>query len=132
MEGIFTESKMNLVDLVNKNHFNKNVEKFPDFKAGDTVAVSVRITEGAKSRLQRFEGVCIATKYSVTNTDGHFRIRKISSGYGVERVFPFHSPNVEKIELIKRGKVRRAKHFYLRERTGKAARIETDYSAAKK
>ncbi len=119
---------MNLVDLVNKNYFNKNVEKFPEFKAGDTVAVSVKITEGNKTRLQKFEGIVIATKGSISNTDGHFRVRKISGGIGVERVFPFHSPNVDSIALLKRGKVRRAKHFYLRERTGKAARIETDYS----
>ena len=119
---------MNLVDLVNKNHFNKNVETFPEFKAGDTVSVSVRIKEGNKSRIQKFEGIVIAMKGSRSNTDGHFRVRKLSSGYGVERVFPFHSPNVEAIQLVKRGKVRRAKHFYLRTRTGKAARIETDYS----
>ena len=122
---------MNLVDLVNKNYFNKNVEKFPQFKAGDTVSVSVRITEGNKTRIQKFEGTCIAMKGSRTNTDGHFRVRKLSNGYGVERVFPFHSPNVEAIELVKRGKVRRAKHFYLRERTGKAAKITTDYSSKK-
>jgi len=122
---------MNLVDLVNKNYFNKNVEKFPDFKAGDTVSVSVKITEGAKTRIQKFEGTVIALKGSRTNTDGHFRVRKLSSGYGVERVFPFHSPNIEAVDLVKRGKVRRAKHFYLRERTGKAARIETDYAAKK-
>ena len=122
---------MNLVDLVNKNYFNKNVEKFPAFKSGDTVAVSVRIKEGNKSRVQKFEGTVIAMKGSTNNTDGHFRVRKLSSGYGVERVFPFHSPNLEKIELVKKGKVRRAKHFYLRTRTGKAARIETDYSSKK-
>ena len=119
---------MNLVDVVNKNYFNKNVESFPAFKSGDTVSVSVRITEGNKSRIQLFEGIVIAMKGSPKNTDGHFRVRKISSGYGVERVFPFHSPNVEAIKVMKKGKVRRAKHFYLRDRTGKAARIETDYS----
>jgi large subunit ribosomal protein L19 len=122
---------MNLVDLVNKNHLSKNVEKFAAFKSGDTVAVSVRITEGAKSRIQRFEGVVIALKGGPQSIDGHFRVRKLSSGYGVERVFPFHSPNVEEVALVKRGKTRRAKHFYLRERTGKAARIETDYSSKK-
>lgn len=122
---------MNLVDLVNKDHFNKNVETFPEFKSGDTISVSVRIKEGEKSRLQKFEGTVIAIKGSPTNTDGHFRVRKLSTGCGVERVFPFHSPNVEAITLVKRGKTRRAKHFYLRERTGKAARIETDYSAKK-
>jgi large subunit ribosomal protein L19 len=123
---------MNLVDLVNKNHMSKNIENFADFKPGDTVSVSVRIKEGAKSRLQKFEGVVIAMKGSRTNTDGHFRVRKISSGFGVERVFPFHSPNVEEVKLVNKGKVRRAKHLYLRDRTGKAARIQTDYSTTKK
>lgn len=122
---------MNLVDLVKKNYFNKNVEKFPDFKAGDTVSVSVRITEGNKTRIQKFEGTVIAMKGNKNNTDGHFRVRKLSSGYGVERVFPFHSPNIEAVEVRNKGKVRRAKHFYLRTRTGKAARIETDYASKK-
>lgn len=122
---------MNLVDVVNKNYLSKNVEKFPAFKAGDTVAVSVRIKEGAKSRLQRFEGTVIAMKGNPSNIDGHFRVRKISSGYGVERVFPFHSPNVEEVKVLNKGKVRRAKHFYLRHRTGKAARISTDYGPKK-
>ena len=119
---------MNLVDLVQKNYTSKNVEKFPSFKAGDSVSVSVRITEGNKSRIQKFDGVVIAMKGKSHGTDSHFRVRKISNGIGVERVFPFHSPIVEDIKILNRGKVRRAKHFYLRERTGKAARIETDYS----
>ena len=122
---------MNLVDQVNKNYLSKNIEKFDDFKAGDTVNVSVRIKEGNKSRIQKFEGTCIAIKGSTGTIDGHFRVRKLSSGCGVERVFPFHSPNVEAVKLVKKGKVRRAKHYYLRERTGKAARIETDYSNKK-
>lgn len=122
---------MNLVDVVNKNYLSKNVEKFPAFKAGDTVSVSVRITEGNKTRLQKFDGTVIAIKGNVGSIDGHFRVRKLSSGYGVERVFPFHSPNVEEIKVLNKGKVRRAKHFYLRERTGKAARIATDYSSKK-
>ena len=120
---------MNLVDVVNKKYARTDLEKLGDFKAGDTVAVSVRITEGNKTRIQLFEGTVIALKGDKTSTDGHFRVRKISSGYGVERVFPFHSPNVEGVKILKQGKVRRAKHYYLRERTGKAARIETDYSA---
>ena len=119
---------MNLVDLVNKNHMSKFAESSPEFRAGDTVSVSVRISEGGKSRIQLFEGVVIAIKGNQRNIDGHFRVRKMSSGIGVERVFPYHSPNVESVKVLKRGKVRRAKHFYLRERTGKAARIETDYS----
>ncbi len=122
---------MNLVDVVNKNYLSKNVEKFPKFKAGDTVSVSVRIKEGNKSRIQKFEGTVIAMKGSVNTIDGHFRVRKLSSGYGVERVFPFHSPNVEEVKLVNKGKVRRAKHFYLRERTGKAAKIAIDYGAKK-
>ncbi len=122
---------MNLVDVVNKNYLSKNVEKFPAFKAGDTVSVSVRITEGNKTRLQKFDGTVIAITGNVGSIDGHFRVRKLSSGYGVERVFPFHSPNVEEIRVLNKGKVRRAKHFYLRERTGKAARIATDYGAKK-
>lgn len=122
---------MNLVDVVNKNYLSKNVEKFPKFKAGDTVAVSVRISEGNKTRLQKFEGTVIAMKGNINSIDGHFRVRKISSGYGVERVFPFHSPNVEEVKVLNVGKVRRAKHYYLRERTGKAARIETDYKTKK-
>ncbi|MAZ48162.1 MAG: 50S ribosomal protein L19 [Halobacteriovoraceae bacterium] len=123
---------MNLVDVVNKNYLSKNIEKFPDFKAGDTVSVSVRITEGNKTRIQKFEGTVIAIKGTRGTIDSHFRIRKVTSGYGVERVFPFHSPNVEGIEVKNVGKVRRAKHFYLRSRTGKAARIETDFKAKKK
>lgn len=119
---------MNLVDLVNKSHMSKFAETFPEFKAGDSVSVSVRISEGGKSRIQLFEGIVIATKGNKNNTDGHFRVRKMSSGIGVERVFPYHSPNVEAIKVLKRGKTRRAKLFYLRDRTGKAARIETDYS----
>lgn len=123
---------MNLVDIVNKKYLSQNVEKFPQFKAGDTVAVSVRIKEGNKSRIQKFEGIVIAIKGNRKSIDGHFRIRKLTSGYGVERVFPFHSPNVEAVEVKNVGKVRRAKHFYLRSRTGKAARIETDFKASKK
>ena len=119
---------MNLVDLVNKNYTSKNVETFPSFRPGDSVCVSVRITEGAKSRIQLFEGVVISMKGTRTTTDSHFRVRKMSGGIGVERVFPFHSPIVEEIKVINRGKSRRAKHFYLRDRTGKAARIETDYT----
>ena len=111
---------MNLIETVNKKNARKNIEKFP--------SVSVRISEGGKSRIQLFEGIVIATKGKVHGTDSHFRVRKTSSGTGVERVFPYHSPNVEAIKVLNRGKVRRAKHFYLRDRTGKAARIQTDYA----
>ncbi len=117
---------MNLVDKVNAKYANENVKSLPHFRSGDTVAVHVRIKEGNKSRIQVFQGMCIALKQR-GQTNGHFRVRKISSGVGVERVFPFHSPNVEKIDIISRGKTRRAKHYYLRERSGKSARIATDY-----
>lgn len=117
---------MNLIDVVNQDHMNPNVEKFPHFRAGDAVAVHVRITEGAKSRIQVFQGNCIAIKER-GRISGHFRVRKISNGIGVERVFPFHSPVVEKIEIVQRGKVRKAKLYYLRDRSGKSARIAIDY-----
>jgi large subunit ribosomal protein L19 len=120
------ENIMNLVELVNKKYVSPNVEKFPDFRTGDSVAVSVRIKEGNKTRIQVFEGTCIAMK-GKNRLDGHFRVRKLSDGIGVERVFPFHSPNVEAIKVTSRGKSRRAKHFYLRDRVGKRARIKIDY-----
>lgn len=117
---------MNLVDIVEKDHLSPKVETFPDFRTGDTLAIHARIKEGEKSRVQIFQGVCISIK-SKNDLNGHFRVRKMSSGMGVERVFPFHSPNVEKIEVIQRGKSRRSKLYYLRERSGKSARIAIDY-----
>ncbi len=93
-----------------------------DFRVGDTVNVDVRIVEGEKSRIQKFEGVVIARRGSgVSET---FTVRKISNGVGVERVFPVNSPNVDSITVTRKGKVRRAKLYYLRERSGKAARIK--------
>jgi len=92
------------------------------FNVGDTVIVDVKIVEGEKSRIQKFEGVVIARKNGgISET---FTVRKISSGVGVERVFPLHSPNVDAITVTRKGKVRRAKLYYLRERSGKAARIK--------
>lgn len=117
---------MNLIDTVNESHLTASTKDFPKFKTGDTIEVSYRITEGSKSRIQAYQGTCIAMKEPGT-LNGHFRVRKISSGMGVERVFPFHCPNVEKVTVISHGKSRRAKHFYLRERTGKKARIAVDY-----
>ena len=118
---------MNLIDVVEKIYSNPNTEKLPAFKTGDTIEVAVRIKEGEKSRIQNFQGICIAMK-NPGNMNGHFRVRKMSDGFGVERVFPFHSPAVEGVKIISKGKSRRAKHFYLRGRTGKAARIAVDYS----
>lgn len=118
---------MNLIDIVNEDHLNAAAKNIPEFITGDTLAVHARITEGEKTRIQIFQGVCIAMKEK-GRISGHFRVRKISSGVGVERVFPFHSPNIEKVEVVQRGKSRRAKLYYLRDRSGKSARIEIDYN----
>jgi large subunit ribosomal protein L19 len=118
---------MNLIDVVEKKYANPNSSKFEAFKTGDTVEVAVRIKEGEKTRIQVYQGTCIAMK-SPGQMNGHFRVRKISDGVGVERVFPFHSPAVEGVKIITKGKSRRAKHNYLRTRTGKAARVAIDYS----
>ena len=117
---------MNLIDKVNSEHLNERVTGYPDFRAGDTVAVHARITEGSKSRIQVFQGMVIAIKEK-SLLSGHFRVRKVTNGYGVERVFPYHCPNVEKIEVVQRGKTKRSKLYYLRERSGKSARIKIDY-----
>ncbi|MBB5700546.1 large subunit ribosomal protein L19 [Ochrobactrum daejeonense] len=95
--------------------------KLPDFQPGDTVRVQVRVTEGTRTRVQAYEGICIARSGAGLNEN--FTVRKISYGEGVERVFPVYSPIVEGVELVRRGKVRRAKLYYLRGLTGKAARI---------
>ncbi len=95
--------------------------KLPVFSPGDTVRVQVRVTEGSRTRVQAYEGVCIARSGSGLNEN--FTVRKISYGEGVERVFPVYSPMVEGVEVVRRGKVRRAKLYYLRERRGKSARI---------
>ena len=96
-------------------------KKIPEFRAGDTLRVGVKVVEGDRSRVQMYEGVCIARSNKGVNSN--FTVRKISFGEGVERVFPLYSPNVESIEVVRRGVVRRAKLYYLRGRTGKRARI---------
>ena len=96
-------------------------EDIPEFGPGDTVRVSVRVREGDKQRLQAFEGVCIARRGG--GISENFTVRKVSGGVGVERVFPLHSPNVANIDVVRRGRVRRAKLYYLRKLAGKAARI---------
>lgn len=93
----------------------------PEFGPGDTLRVSVKVVEGERERVQAFEGVCIARKNAGLNSS--FTVRKISYGEGVERVFPLHSPRIAAIDVVRRGAVRRAKLYYLRGRTGKAARI---------
>lgn len=116
-----------LVQLVESKNLNPKVKDLPDFRTGDTINVGVRIKEGEKTRTQFFQGTCIAMK-ARNGLHGHFRVRKISDGVGVERVFPFHSPVVESVQVVSKGKSRRAKHFYLRERLGKSARIAIDYN----
>ena len=113
----------NLLETFEKQQIEKLTSKkrVPAFRPGDTLKVTVRITEGSKSRLQAFEGVCIARKNNLVNSN--FTVRKISHGEGVERVFPLFSPLVEKIEVVRKGDVRRAKLYYLRELSGKKARI---------
>src|SRR5687768_18188777 len=100
--------------------FNQN-KSIPDFRPGDTLRVGVRVVEGERTRIQNYEGVCIARSNRAINSN--FTVRKMSFGEGVERVFPLYSPNVESIEVVRRGVVRRAKLYYLRGRTGKRARI---------
>ena len=95
----------------------------PNFKSGDTVEVDVKVVEGDKSRIQTFKGVVIAISAG-HGLDKTFTVRKISNGVGVERIFPFHSPNIDEVKLVKEGKVRRAKLYYLRDLKGKAARIK--------
>lgn len=95
--------------------------EFPSFRVGDTIRVQVRIVEGDKERLQAFEGTVIRRRRLATRSN--FTVRKISYGVGVERTFPYYSPNVEKVEVLSKGRVRSARLYYLRERSGKAARI---------
>ncbi len=97
------------------------VRTIPDFSAGDTLRVNVKVTEGTRTRVQAYEGVCIAR--SGAGIQENFTVRKISYGEGVERVFPVYSPMLDSVEVVRRGKVRRAKLYYLRDRRGKSARI---------
>ena len=114
---------MDLINLVEQSFSENKTASYPQFKAGDTITVTYRIKEGDKERLQSFRGVviqiCGATPYTKT-----FTIRKVSNGVGVERIFPYESPAIDKIELNKVGKVRRARIFYLRNLAGKKARIK--------
>ncbi len=110
---------MNIIDKIEREGMRKDV---PEFDSGDTVRVHVKIVEGDKERIQVFEGVVIGRQGGGLRE--RFRVRKVSYGIGVERIFPLHSPRVDKIEITRRGRVRRAKLYYLRDRKGKAAQVK--------
>ena len=114
---------MNIIDEIDREQMDAVLAQrpVPDFAPGDTVRVNVRVTEGSRTRVQAYQGVCIARKGAGLNQS--FTVRKISYGEGVERVFPLYSPLIDSIDVVRRGKVRRAKLYYLRGRRGKSARI---------
>lgn len=111
------------MDPIRKLEYSQIRLDIPEFKAGDTVKVYVRILEGDKERIQTFEGVVLCRHRGTTNAS--FTVRKISDGIGVERIFPLHSPYIERIEVVSQGKVRRARIYYLRKLKGKASRIKS-------
>jgi large subunit ribosomal protein L19 len=113
---------MNLLQQLEAEHITSLAKTIPDFAPGDTVRVGYKVTEGTRTRVQNYEGVCIARKGG-DRLGASFTVRKISFGEGVERVFPLYSPNIAEITVVRRGKVRRAKLYYLRARRGKSARI---------
>lgn len=112
----------NLLKVI-EEEYQEVRQKHPDFQAGDTINVHVKITEGNKERIQQFQGVVIQRRNPSSNGET-FTVRKVSNGIGVERIFPLLSPSIDKIEVIRKGKVRRARLYYLRGRQGKAARIK--------
>ena len=123
---------MNIIEKIEKEQLEKlsSGKQIPDFNPGDTIKVDVKVVEGTRERIQAFEGVCIARGGKGINES--FTVRKISYGEGVERVFPLFSPKISSITLIRKGKVRRAKLYYLRDRRGKAARIVEKIEVKKK
>lgn len=117
-----------MLDLIRRVTLNRTAKKsFPEFTPGDTVGVYVRVKEGEKERLQLFQGVVL--KMQGAGMSRSFTVRKISSGVGVERTFPFTSPSVDRVEVISRGKVRRARLFYLRGLRGRAARLNSELAS---
>ena len=114
---------MNILDDIGQAQMNAVIEQraIPEFGPGDTLKINVKVVEGSRERVQAFEGVCIGRSNRGINSS--FTVRKISYGEGVERIFPLYSPKIQAIEVVRRGDVRRAKLYYLRGRTGKAARI---------
>ena len=123
---------MNVIDKIQKDQMDKIIAErsIPDFSAGDTIKVDVKIVEGDKERIQAFEGLCIARSGGGLNES--FTVRKISYGEGVERIFPIFSPKIAGITVLKKGKVRRAKLYYLRDRRGKSARIVEKIQVSKR
>jgi len=117
------ETQVNIIETIEAEHAAKLSagRTIPDFSPGDTIVVNVKVTEGERTRVQAYEGVCIAR--SGAGLQESFTVRKISYGEGVERVFPVYSPVIDSIKIVRRGKVRRAKLYYLRDRRGKSARI---------
>ncbi|HPD93359.1 MAG: 50S ribosomal protein L19 [Rhodobacter sp.] len=121
---------MNLIEQLEAEQIAALGKDIPDFKPGDTVRVGYKVTEGTRSRVQAFEGVCISRRGG-SGIAASFTVRKISFGEGVERMFPLYSTNIDSITVVRRGRVRRAKLYYLRDRRGKSARIaeKTNYRA---
>ena len=109
---------MNIIEQLEKEYMKKEI---PTFNVGDTVRVYVKVVEGNRERLQAFEGIAIARKHGGLNET--FTVRRVSFGVGIERTFPLHSPRIDRIEVVKKGRVRRAKLYYLRKLSGKAAKI---------
>ena len=112
---------MNLIQTIEAEEIAKAAKAVPEFRPGDTLKVGVKVVEGERTRVQNFEGVCIAR--SNKGMGSNFTVRKMSFGEGVERVFPLYSPNIDSVTVVRKGAVRRAKLYYLRGRTGKSARI---------
>lgn len=110
---------MNKIDMIEKEQLRSDM---PEFKIGDTVRVQVKVVEGNRERLQAFEGIVIGRRHGGVRES--FTVRRVSYGIGVERTFPLHSPRIDSIKVVRRGKVRRAKLFYLRDRVGKAAKVK--------
>lgn len=115
---------MNIIQQLEQEQVASLVRSVPDFSPGDSVKVHVKVVEGNRERVQIYEGVCISRRNASLNSS--FTVRKISFGEGVERIFPLYAPSIAKIEVIRRGRVRRAKLYYLRNRRGRAARIVAD------
>ncbi len=123
---------MNMIEQLEAEQIAALGKDIPDFAAGDTIRVGYKVTEGTRTRVQNYEGVCIG-RNGGGGIGAAFTVRKISFGEGVERVFPLHSPNIDAITVVRRGRVRRAKLYYLRQRRGKSARIaeKTNYRPLK-